>query len=337
MKYKEGIDFVFATYAMRLPWMREYTKMLVKSIDKYTTNIPYKIYIVYNYVTDECAENKSSRYMSNGAFNEVLKKQGDGKSERQALQELFGDNENVILVEGVNQSETVVIEDNGKFHQDSGLFPGKIDECPVRAPSKYHSEGLSIGAKVGTQKYVCYLDPDCVFVNNWTDEILPLLDEYFFVSNRWDPGTMFWDCKKPQPRKDVKLTESELGRACPQFLIMKRSDCEENDLWVNIDYRDVGANLTWFAQPNKLDFLCLKNTYWYSHWKTHKGVSFSDIEEHILHPKHNVLKIKNEGYPHEEAFLPSGKCFWVHNLKHGARPKNQNDSWLDAVREQLEL
>ena len=29
--------------------------------------------------------------------------------------------------------------------------------------------------------------------------------------------------------KDKKLSVSELGRGTPQFLIMKRSDCEEND------------------------------------------------------------------------------------------------------------
>ena len=33
---------------------------------------------------------------------------------------------------------------------------------------------------------------------------------------------------------------------------------------------------------------------------------------------------------------PSGKCFWVHNLKHGARPKSQNDAWLNAVKTQLD-
>ena len=334
-KYKNGIDFTFATFALRLPWMRDYTRFLVDSIHKYTKDIPYKIYIVYNYVTDECVEK-----------NRILSNFSDGKTEYEALEEMFGNDENVVLIPGVNQSDTTRIDNDGSWFQDSGTFPGSIDKCPVRAPSKYHSEGLTIGAKAGKQKYICYLDPDCVFVNDWTEELLPLLEKYFYISNRWDPGTMFFNSEKPQPRSDRTLTESELGRGCPQFMIMKRESCENNKLWPDISYRDVGANITWFAQTKDLPFMCLKNSYWWTHWKSHRGVSWDNIKDHAVHPENNILKfdksknyedhIQNVGYTHEEAFLPTdgnsvGKSFWVHQVKHGVRPRNQNDHWIKTI------
>ena len=326
-KYKNGIDFTFATFALRLPWMRDYTRFLVGSIHKYTKDIPYKIYIVYNYVTDEFQEEDRG-----------LKGFNDGKSELEALKEMFGNDEHVILVEGVDQSATTRLSGRGEWFQNSGTFPGSIDKCPVRAPSKYHSEGLTIGAKEGKQKYICYLDPDCVFVNDWTEELLPLLEKYFYISNRWDPGTMFFDCEKPQPREDRTLTESQLGRGCPQFMIMKRESCENNKLWPDISYRDVGSNITWFAQTKDLPFMCLKNSYWWSHWRGHRGVSWDDVKDHTVNPENNILKMTRakEGYIHEEAFLPTdgnsiGKSFWVHQVKHGVRPRQQNDHWIKAI------
>ena len=117
MNYKKGIDFTLATYALRLPWMREYTKILVDSIHKFTTDVPYKIYIVYNYITDECAES-----------NEVLQSFTDGLSEKEALEQMFGDDDRVVLVKGVDQSSTVVIHPEGRWYQESGIFPGKIDK-----------------------------------------------------------------------------------------------------------------------------------------------------------------------------------------------------------------
>ena len=61
---------------------------------------------MYNYVTDEYADK-----------SEALCNLGDGKSEKEALEEMFGDDEHVILVEGIDQSKTTVIENNGSWYQ----------------------------------------------------------------------------------------------------------------------------------------------------------------------------------------------------------------------------
>ena len=45
--------------------------------------------------------------------------------------------------------------------------------------------------KVGKRKYVCCMDNDRIFLNEWTSDIIPMLEKYLFVSNRWDPGHLF--------------------------------------------------------------------------------------------------------------------------------------------------
>ena len=81
---RESIDFVCVTYAMRLPWMRPYIKNLVDSIHKYVKDIDYKIYLVYNYISDD-----------------FIVPDNDGKNELEALTEMFGDDDTVFFVKGV--------------------------------------------------------------------------------------------------------------------------------------------------------------------------------------------------------------------------------------------
>ena len=70
--------------------------------------------------------------------------------------------------------------------------------------SKNHSAALTLGMKNTSNEYVCFFDYDAVFLNRWVDKILPILDESFFISNRFDRGIareMFMIFKREQIKK----------------------------------------------------------------------------------------------------------------------------------------
>ena len=54
--------------------------------------------------------------------------------------------------------------------------------------SKNHSAGLTMGMKNTNNPIVCFLDSDILFLDTWEDDILPLLENNFLVSNRFDRG-----------------------------------------------------------------------------------------------------------------------------------------------------
>ena len=45
-------------------------------------------------------------------------------------------------------------------------------------------EGLKIG-NIGSGDYVSFIQSDVVFLNKWTDDVLPLLEENEFVCYGW--------------------------------------------------------------------------------------------------------------------------------------------------------
>ena len=138
----------------------------MRSIHKYVNDVEYDIYIVNNYVDED--------------------------KERKELEEIFDGDDTITILKGADQSKTSVIGADGTFRQSgSVIFKGKIDGCEVASGSKYGEIGYAIGMKVGKRKYVCCMDNDGIFLNEWTSDIIPMLEKYLFVSNRWDPGHLF--------------------------------------------------------------------------------------------------------------------------------------------------
>ena len=86
------------------------------------------------------------------------------------------------------------------------------------------------------------MDYDCVFLNNWTEHILPLTDSNFFVSAMW--------------RDDLKIARD-------QFFIYERSKFDEVNLMPDCSIGDTSGNVTHFAVQNSLGFYICKNS---SNW-----------------------------------------------------------------------
>ena len=220
MNYRDGIDFIIVSYCKQ-----DFVRLCVSSISKYIGDIEHTINVVVNYL--------------------------DKDKEINLHKELFKNNPNVNIVEGVNQSETTKIGKQGEFIQTK-TWKGSIDNCEVASGSKYAELANTIGIKAGNRKYICVLDQDTILLNSCFNDLITLSEKYFFISNRWDPGNIFANCKNPLP---------ELGMARAIFWFSKRSIFEENNLYPTCDYRDAWGNITYFAQQNNKEFFVMKNSY----------------------------------------------------------------------------
>lgn len=246
-KYKKGIDFVVNTYEKR-----EYLKLLVHSIHKYTKDIDYKIHIVNSWY-------------------------GDDKPGLDLLNKMFGDDDKVSIVKGFDQTSTTVVQQDGAVSQRSEEFIGKIDGNRKQIGSKYTSDGLTLGIKNGSYEYVCLLDADVIFLNDWVEDTLPLSEKYFFIANRWDPGNLFKECSDNVPEKGMCKT---------MFFFSKRAMYEDNDLYPNIDYRDSAGNLTYFAEQNNKEYYVMKNTHWSEERRSVRGITYEQIKKYHTDEKH---------------------------------------------------
>tara|TARA_Y100001937_G_scaffold95871_1_gene130260 strand:+ start:9496 stop:10371 length:876 start_codon:yes stop_codon:yes gene_type:complete len=289
--YKDGIDFVVISHCKA-----DYVNLLVKSIRKFVSEIDYDIYIVNNFV--------------------------DEKNELKELNDFFSDNDDIHIVKGVDQSETTVIGNNGEFRQQSQDWVGKIDGCRVAAGSKYGEWGFEKGLKVGQREFVCALDNDAIFLDKWVDDILPLLDENLFISNRWDPGNLF---------REARNNKSELGMARPMFWIMKRKEMEDNELYPNNDYRDLWGNITYYAQQNDKNFKILKNSYWNPQMRNRYNISLKDIEQYHMSNDEHLLDI-----PYGEQAWINDRPFFFHQTRGAYRGIEALNEWKEKAGGYLE-
>ena len=120
MKYKKGIDFIIVSYCKQ-----DFVRLCVKSINQYIGNIDHTINIVVNYL--------------------------DKDKEINLHREIFKNNPNVNIIEGVDQSKTTHIGPKGEFTQ-SKTWIGKIDNCEVASGSKYAELANTIGIKKGQRE-----------------------------------------------------------------------------------------------------------------------------------------------------------------------------------------
>ena len=280
--YTDNIDFVTVVYK-RL----DFAKVIHESIKKYV-NYPYKFYIVNNGDNSEHS------------------------TELAKLREMFIDDQNVIIVPGIQQ----VNSDDGiyfpakpgqkysqQYYIDNYGFDGKAkyDGRILGFASWLQAEAMTKGAKLGNGKYVCHIEHDCVMLNNWVDEILPLLESNVFVSYAW-------------------RYDHQAAMAC-QWSIIKRETIdneyykEPGDLYPNCDYKDTYDLITLWASENELPFHICENSE----------------QSKVLRQQHALdVSYGTEGFI-------NGKPF-VHHAGRGAtRSDEYYQSWIETVSKYLEI
>ena len=247
--HKEGIDFVIVSYCKE-----DYVRLCVESIKKFVDE-PYTIHIVVNYLEKE--------------------------KEMKIHREMFKDSENIFVMEGCDQSSTLDKSRLPRFIQSWKLKKrlGLIDNCKVASGSYYGTWALNIGIKNGNRKYVCLLDQDTILLNSCMKELMELSEKHIFISNRWDPGSVFDNVPKPKKLEDGIARVMLCFSKRDLYDRMESEKYVEKGIWrdspLNCDYRDNAGNLTWYAITKGGDVLILKNSYRDSHrpdnglWKEH--------------------------------------------------------------------
>jgi hypothetical protein len=111
-------------------------------------------------------------------------------------------------------------------------FPSQI--------SSAHSHGLQQGIENGSADYICLLDVDTCFLNEWTEYVIPRLDEHLFVSHRWEESRQI---------------------ARPMFLVTKREYCSKYKIDLSDAYQDSGGIFTKRSIEHNLSYEILINSY----------------------------------------------------------------------------
>lgn len=287
---KNGVDFVIVSYNKI-----DYARLCVESINRYWKNIDHTIYVVVNYVDEEKEMNQHI--------------------------DLFKDNKNVIILKGEDQSATVQIGPNGEFRQTVDRV-GYVDGCEIASGSWYGAWATNKGIKAGNRKYVCVLDQDTVFLDEYSNKLMELAEQYAFIGNRWCPGKVF---EKPI-RKGTCDGSWEDGMVRPMLFFCKRdlyNDIEQEhydelDIWRsspwNCDYRDMAGNMTWYAKQKGLQWLVLQNSY-RDRFRIDNGL----WKEHLLNIPYG-----------EQAWIDSTPIFF-HATRGGYRNNDALTLWVNEV------
>ena len=238
----------------------QYLNILTKSISKYT-QYPYKIYIVVD-VRNEKEKN---------FFEE--------------LEDNYKEFNNIYIVESKNKDD-----------DREGFAPCPGDGRMVGKPSFYKSSAYETGIEVSNGKYVCLLDYDVVFLNQWVEHILPLTEEHFFVSAMW--------------RGDLEIARD-------QFFIYKREKFDDVNLVPDCSIGDTTGNVTHFAQDNNLSFYICQNS----------AVPWGDES---LRSKH-ILNLN-----HGEQIFINDIPFLYHYGRGSAREIELYELWINVVSKYLE-
>lgn len=263
-KYRPGIDFIIIIF-----YRPGYAQLLTASIEKYVKNIPYTVHVI------------------NNGINEGP---GNGYDE---LCDIFKDNDSVMIHKGLEQPI-----DSNIGNESNHIC--KIDGRGVSIGSWAQAEAMTIGVKNSDREYICYLDADAIFLNEWVDDILPLMEDNVFVSDKW---------------------RSDLGTHCCQFTIVKRDFVEntymyeKDDLYPNIHFKDTAGMLGHYVVEKNAPHVILKNSY----------------NNRSLKNKH-LLRV-NHG---EQAWIGETPIFY-HYGRGSARADTLYLDWVKATVEYLDL
>lgn len=282
MNKTNQIDFITVIYKRLI-----YAKLIHESIKKYV-NYPYTYYIVNN------GDNSKD------------------SSDLSQLKEMFKDEPNVVIVKGVHQ----INQDDGTYvpSKQTGKYPQKYfienygwdgytkyDRRPLGFASWLQAKGMEIGTKKGNGKYVCQVEHDVVFLNEWVEDILPLLEDNSFVSYCW--------------RHDIDQALT------PQWSVVKRETIENNfykeegDLYPNCHYKDTYGLLSLWAREKNQPYVILENS----------NENKSLVSKHALN-----LSFGEEGFINGVPFL--------HHMARGAmRSNNYFEQWITEITKYLNV
>ena len=207
--YDDNIDIIITVLLTRegqpgSPRRDGYLKVLMNSIDKFT-DYPYKIHIVTDVRTEE---------------EEILFKE---------LKDSFKYRDDVSVLKSMNTNKEL---------NHIWVYTEK-DNRRVGVSNINKSLAYETGIRNTNGKYVCLMNYDCVFLNEWTKMTLPLVENYFFVSAMW--------------RDDLKIARD-------QFFIYRRDKFEDVNLMPDCSIGDTSGNVTHYAVENNLDFYICKNS-----------------------------------------------------------------------------
>ena len=273
-KYNENIDFIITAYN-RI----DYIKLLEMSIEKYT-NFPYKIIIVCDVTNDEQIN----------FYKEV--------------KYYFKEDNSVTVLEG-NKEEmpSPMLNHTNTINPEHYKRKTKIDGRVLGYNSFYKSDGIDIGIKNGNGRYVCLLDTDTIFLNEWVDGVLKLLDDNLFVSAMW--------------RSDISIARD-------QFLIYDRKRFDSLNLIPNCDYKDTSGNLTLYAEENNIPFYTCKNSSPFDN----RGGNANLKSEHLID-----LGTYDQG---EQIYVDEKPFFYHHSRGSYGTVEESYDNWKFKVSEYLE-
>lgn len=245
----------------------DYVRLLIKSIDRYT-KYPYKIYIV----TD----------IRNNEEQELF----------DSLNAMYADRDDIFIIKSENTDTRMGNED---------WVNTPVDGRRVGLASIFKTIANETGIKAGNGKYVCLLDYDCVFLSEWTERILPLVDKNFFVSGCW--------------REEGKM-------GTDQFFIYERNNLESRNLMPDCTVYDCGANISRYALENNIQFYICPNS--------NRAFGNSGLRKyHVMNLEHG-----------EQIFVPNNKEELVPILYHygrgSARQTELYDQWCSEVSKYLE-
>ena len=159
-----------------------------------------------------------------------------------------------------------------------------------------HSAGLTMGMQNTDNPIICFLDSDILFLDYWEDDILPLLENNFLVSNRFDRGI----CRE-------------------MFMIFKRENFEKYDLYPDATYVDSCGNITKCATENDENLAILENTAFEIN-----GQYVGDKSKHLLN------------LPHGEQCSVNGRPFFYHYGRGETRPQETIELWNKEARRFLD-
>ena len=277
---KDSIDFITVVYKRF-----DFARLIHESIKKYV-DYPYTYYIV-------CNTNSAEKQLHLSQLNDMFKNE-----------------DNVVIVHGIeqiNSDDGIYVPGksgekyNQQYYIDNYGFDGKTkyDGRMLGFASWLQAKGMTIGVKQGTGKYICHVEHDCVFLNDWVDELLTLLEENVFVSYSW--------------RHDIDQALT------PQFSIMERATIENNyfkeegDLYPNCHYKDTYGLLSlWAREEDKPFFICDNS------WNDRSLKS-----QHALNVSYG-----------DEGFI-NGRPFIHHGGRGATRTDDYYNNWIDVVTKYL--
>ena len=264
INYKKGIDFIVVVF-----YRFGYAEIVTESIKKYVKNIPYTINIINNGIN-----------------------YGDGNG-YDTLVDMFKDEPSVKIHRGLEQAQ-----DSNVGNESNYIC--KIDGRGVSIGSWAQAKAMKIGVKSTDKEYICYLDGDIIFLNEWVEDVLPLLEDNIFVSDKW---------------------RDDLGTHCCQFTVVKRDFVEntymyeEEDLYPNIHFKDTAGMLGHYVVEKNESYVILKNSY----------NNRSLRSEHLLD--------LNNG---EQAWI-NDKPFFYHYGRGATRDEETYEKWIKETKKYLEI